>query len=368
MSIFERFRTAFKVLIMTLTMDKVITIGFIALGILFVWTVLSLLFNIQLKTKKQLITIMEFLSKEKVNKENYSVFTALWTKLPVGFKRGWKRYEQKKEGIASDYLSQNECVDLPMFGGVAKQNRSLMRSAICFFSISLTIFSISIIGLYTPQDAVEVGLTTKLLVDALLVPLVFLCLYMITYFVYTAIRHNEYRVLVDTFHDFVDTLDDKVDIKDIFDDNTTMISLVSNIYNNASAIKIKEKKEKQTNRNKIDIGELSKEGKGLVVSENGILGEKDNKDENNILKGVESSHLSIEAEGLEKANGSNKTLIIKNEAEFSEKIDEVNDLLVVLKQEKDVEKKKELENRINAMMKALTDYKQKAKSKKNGVK
>ena len=58
---------------------------------------------------------------------------------------------------------------------------------------------------------------------------------------------------------------------------------------------------------------------------------------------------------------------IKNEAEFVEVIGEVEELVNTIEKEKNKEKRTELEKTVNKKIKALTDYKQKAKSQKEAV-
>ena len=70
---------------------------------------------------------------------------------------------------------------------------------------------------------------------------------------------------------------------------------------------------------------------------------------------------------LEDQKDATESKKIKNEAEFVEVIGEVEELVNTIEKEKNKEKRTELEKTVNKKIKALTDYKQKAKSQKEAV-
>lgn len=356
---FETLRTAFKVLVANLTQDKLIVMGLIALGLMIIWSVVTLLINSQVRFRKSCFSIIKFLKENEVTSENYPKFIRLWASLPASMRFAWKRYENAKSGKASDYLSQNECVDLYVSGGLQKQNRSLMRSCIAVCVSFIVLFSISIIGTTTSSGATNCEFTTSLVVDMLIIPFVLYLLFMVNYYIYTAIRHQQYKLMVDVFYDLLDCLDDKIDFTSIFGAETGAIGLVSSVYENETMQMLIEETRKERNKKMDQTGVTMNGGAGLTPLKSGVLGVKDAADNTNknVIKTdkVVSNKLSEpEVEGDFK---------IKNEAEFVETVNRVDELLALLETEKKGDKRKELEAEVNIKIKALTDYKQKAKIK-----
>ena len=200
MSIFESLRTIFKLVVANLNQEVLCYIGFAFLFFMITWSILALVFNNHRKFKKNCLNVIKFLKANSLSTENYRDFIALWGGFPVGMKRCWKRYELKRTGIPSDYLSINECFEIPMATGLKKQNRSIMRTAINVFVSALAIVSLATIGLMSASSSTNAVLTTTILTDALIVPLVFWILLFVNYYIYTTIRHFEYLAATEVFY------------------------------------------------------------------------------------------------------------------------------------------------------------------------
>lgn len=360
---FELLRTAFKLAVTNLTQNKLILCGLIVLFLMIGWSVLSLLFNNQVRMRKNCVEIIRFLRQNDISADNYPKFVSMWAQLPNVMKFQWKRYEIKKSGKPSDYLKRLECVDASIQGGLQKQNRSIMRTTISVFVVAIAIFSVAMIGLTSADMKANAVLTTTLVADMLLVPFVVYVLLMLNYYIYTAIRHQQYRLLVDVFYDFVDTLDERVDLINVFGGEGNTARLIASIYTNETEQFLIEEARKIRNN---EIQEQERRGGKSQLSplKAGVLGVADAEDktDDNILetKVVVSNKLS---DGQEKTEN-----MIMNEAEFLSTVGEVETLLTKLDDEKNNTKKSEIEKKVNTKIKALTDYKQKAKIAKESLK
>ncbi len=359
---FEFLRTAFKLAVSNLTQNKLILCALIVLFLMIVWSVLSLLFNNQVRMRRSCVEIIKYLRLNDINASNYAKFIAMWESFPTSMKFGWKRYEVKKTGKPSDYLKREECIDLSVQGGIQRQNRSLMRTTIAVATIVIAICSIAIIGTTSAEMKTNAVLTTTLVADMLLVPFFTYAILMVNYYVYTAIRHLEYRSLTDVFYDFVDMLDDKVDIVDIFGGEGNTSRLIASVYTNETEQILIEKARKTRNKSLSSESELEKLS-SLSPLKAGVLGVNDIDDTtaDNVLE-VSAVVPNRLAEGDEKRSGEN---MIMNEQEFVSTMNEVDTLLTELDEEKDKNKKKQIEKQVNVRIKALTEYKQKAQVVKN---
>lgn len=360
---FELLRTVFKLAVTNLTQNKLILCGLIVLFLLVVWSVLSLLFNNQVRLRKNCVEIIKFLRHNDISADNYPKFIALWKQFPTSMKFQWKRYEIKKVGKPSDYLTRAECVDSSVFGGLQKQNRSLMRTAIAVTTILVGLGSVAIIGTTTAVMKTNAVLTTTLVVDALIVPFVTYLLLMAVYYVYTSIRHQQYRTLTDVFYDFVDILDEKVDLVDVFGGEGNTARLIASVYTNETEQSLIEKARKSRNI-EIEEQEVKAAKSSISPLKGGVLGvsDADDKTEENVI----DAELVV-SNKLSDAGGKNDNMIM-NEDEFNVTVSEVEELLSELDSEKSKTKKAEIEKEVNTKIKALTDYKQKAKIAKENAK
>lgn len=361
---FEGIRTAFKVLSAGLTLDLTCIVCVVLLALLVVWCTISLLINNHISLKRKFMSVINYVQNNGINRDNYSGLSSLFATFPIAFRFKWKKFENEKKGKASDYLDQNECVDLQVNGGIGRQCRSLMHSAIFVCTGLVALFSLSLIGSTVSGGESSVVTTNTLIADALILPLMFYILCMVIYYVYTSIRNLQYRTLVDTFYDLVDVLDEKIDMEDLFGLESNAVGLISTVYTNETVQTILDKKKKARKREVVAKEVRVGSSAGLNNLNNGVLGKEavQDKTSENVIKNYEKISNKLEAQ--KDATESKK---IKNEAEFVEVIGEVEELVNTIEKEKNKEKRTELEKTVNKKIKALTDYKQKAKSQKEAV-
>ncbi len=360
---FELLRTAFKLAVTNLTLNKLVLCGLIALFVMICWSVFSLLFNNQVRMRKNCVEIIRFLRNNPISADNYPKFIGMWQNFPLAMKFEWKRYEIKKVGRPSDYLKREECVDFSIQGGLQRQNRSLMRTVIAIVTVLAGLCSVAMIGSTSAVMKTNVPLTTTLIADMLLVPFLIYILLMLNYYIYTSIRHQQYRLLVEVFYDFVDILDEKVDLVDVFGGEGNTARLIASVYVNETEQMLIEEARKIRN-NEIQTEEIRASKTQLTPLKAGVLGVSDAEDitEDNVIETtmLVSNKLSDENHKTEQ--------MIMNEDEFLTTVGEVESLLSELDEEPSKTKKVEIEKKVNSKIKALTDYKQKAKIVKESSK
>lgn len=374
MDIFEFLRTSFRVVAAFLTPDILMYIGLVSILLMVLWTVISLIYSYEAKFTRKCNSIISYLKENGISSENYPIFTKQWAGFPHIMRRAWKRYEVKKSGIPSDYLKQSECLDGVLEGGINKQNRSLMKSAINFVFIMLTLFSISIIATVQVGGGSVVLIDNKVFVEALIIPLIIILLLKVNYYIYTSTRHHQYIVAVDTFHDFVDLLDEQVDINSIFFGGEQSIALVSNIYENETLQVLRDryqrkiKQKRNMDWDKANTGDL---GGGLNPKVNDVLSKKNhsNKNKKESVKNIISdpdikAMIEMNSTKIVSGKGNEKKHVITNQNEFVESMGVVEKLLEEAKNEKNPIKQKEINETINKKVSAMTLYKNKTKKSK----
>ena len=354
---FETLRTVFKVIATGLSQDVLIWIGFSVFGFSVIWSIITIFFNFSVRYKNRCYKIIKFLKDNSVTSENYASFISLWKELPSSIRFAWKRYESARYGKPSDYINQNECVDLQMFGGLQKQNRSLMKSFIFITCCFLGLFSIAIVGSNSADGLTNVVITTSLVFDALIVPLVVYLLLIVNYYVYTAVRNQQYKLLVDTFYDMLDCLDERVDIEAIFGKDTKAIGLIASSYENETMESLINKGKKDRNKT-MNVNPVVKGNGNITPLNAGVIGVSNNSQpeaQNNVIatEKVVSNRLSEPEQP--------KEIFIRSEEQFVDIVNKVDALLAELDAEKDPVRHSELEQQVNMYMKALTEYKQRAK-------
>lgn len=357
---FEFFRTSFKFVIAFLTPDILLYMGLGMLFIMIVWSVTALFTSFERKFARTCLQNIKFIKNSTLTPETYPEFIKLWAKFPMTMKRNWKRYETKKTGIPSDYLKQSECFDEFVSGGITKQNRSLMKTVIYLFVIFASMCSIAIIGTTQPLSSTDVVLTTKVLSEALLIPLILFLVLKGNYYIYTSIRQNQYTTAVDLFNDFVDLLDEKVDVSLIFFGGEQSIAIVSDIYTNETLEylrKLEKKKFKKKRNGKFGATEPAAMSRKLKASAKQVVGAKrTGKKQKNIIEGSGVKTM-IQVYTAKYPLGE-----INSKKDFERMMTEVENLLDRVKEEKNKESIKNMNDEINKKVALLTAYKNKIKS------
>jgi len=363
MNLFEVLRTAFKIVASGLTQNSLFVIGLSVLVCMIAGSVMSLCFNSSVRFSKNSKVMIVFLKENSLNKENYPLFIEKFKKFPLEMRLAWKQYEIKKKGNASDYLNREDCFEAPLMGGIQKQSRSLMRTVIYFVLGLLTIFSVAIIGSTASSGSTNAVLTTTMLADAMIVPLIVFLLLMINYYIYTYIRNQEYRTANDYFLDLVDTLSDRVDLTSIFGEDSRSIGLISSVYANETieTINREARKRRQNEVREVRVGKGS-----IIPTQKGVLGlEPASNMADNVIETTDkfSTKLSSAENDIALDTTLESNFKIKNEVHFVEVVNCVEVLLNRAETETNAVKKQAIEREVNTLIKALTEYKQKAKKK-----
>jgi len=364
MNLFELLRTSFKVVASGTTQNTLIIIGLVCLFAMIVWGVLSLCFNSSIKFSRNSKDIIRFLRENTLSKENYPAFIEKFKNFPLEMRFAWKQYETKKKGNAGDYFNRYECFDAPILGGIQKQNRSLMRTAIYLVVGVIAIFSIAIIGSTSGTGTTNAVLTTTMLADAMIVPLITFLLLMTNYYIYTNIRNQEYRTACDYYLDLIDVLCDRVDLESIFGQDTRSIGLISSVYSNETIehLAIEARKKRKNEQKEVRVGKSA-----INPLKNGVLGvESTPKFEDTVISTTDSfsKKLSVSDNDVALDTSLDSNFKIKNEVHFVEVVNCVEVLLNRAETENNPVKKQAIEREVNTLIKALTEYKQKAKKSK----
>ena len=364
MNLFELLRTAFKVVASAITQNTLIICGVVGLFAMIFWCVLTLCCNSSVRFSKNAKLVIRFLRENTLTKENYPAFIELFKKFPAEMRFAWKQYEIKKKGNAGDYFNKYDCFESPILGGIQKQNRSLMRTAIAFITTTTAIFSIAIIGSTSGTGSTNAVLTTVMFADAMIVPLITFVLLMTNYYIYTNIRNQEYRTASDYYLDLVDVLCDRVDLESTFGQDTRSIGLISSVYINETIehLSTEARKKRKNEQKEVRVGKSA-----INPLKSGILGvDNSSKMDKNVIETTEnlSNKLSAVENDVALDTNLDSNFKIKNEVHFVEVVNCVEVLLNRVETENNLVKKQAIEREVNTLIKALTEYKQKAKKSK----
>lgn len=199
--------TVFNLIVGLVDADKLVYLALIGLGVILVWQLLSLLTNFHRKFASKCRKISKFLTKKGLSADNYNNFLALVAKMPQEFIRGYKTFEHASYGLPSDYIKRFDSIDVEVNGGLLNHGKSLVKAVIYGWTILLFVLSLALLGSDAP-------LTGFALADALIVPVLFLILAKVLYFIFNAIKQQQYRVAVDEFNEMLDIMNDKIENND----------------------------------------------------------------------------------------------------------------------------------------------------------
>lgn len=199
--------TVFNLIVGLVDADKLVYLALIGLGIILVWQLLSLLTNFHRKFAGRCRKISKFLTRNGLSADNYNNFLALVAKMPQEFIRGYKTFEHASYGLPSDYIKRFDSIDVEVNGGVLNHGKSLVKAVIYGWTIILAVLSLALLG----SDAALTGFAVA---DALIVPVLFLMLAKIIYFIFNAIKQQQYKMAVDEFNEMLDIMDEKIENND----------------------------------------------------------------------------------------------------------------------------------------------------------
>ena len=198
--IHEYIITAFKVIVGVITENRLVLSALIALGILFVWMILSLVFSFQGKFASNVKRMNEFISRNGIKGEAKQNFELLVAKMPSEFQKGYKKYDSNKNALPSDFIKRFDCLDMELSGGVFNQNKSVIKTFINFIFVGLALFSLAVLPIDEPLSGYN-------LCEALVIPLVFFLIAKIMYYAYTAIRQYQYKSAIEEFNFMMENMD-----------------------------------------------------------------------------------------------------------------------------------------------------------------
>lgn len=199
--------TVFNLITGLIDADKLVLIALVGLGLILVWQLISLLANFHAGLARKCRRISKFLTVNGLSSSNYNNFLALVAKMPQEFIRGYKTFEHASYGLPSDYIKRFDSIDVETNGGMLNHGKSFLKAFINAFTIVLALLSLALLGSDTP-------LTGYALADSLLVPVLFLILAKTIYFIFNAIKQQQYRVAVDEFNEMLDIMNEKIENND----------------------------------------------------------------------------------------------------------------------------------------------------------
>ena len=181
--------TVFNLIVGLVDADKLVYLALIGLGVVLVWQLLSLLTSFHRKFAGRCRKISKFLTRNGLSADNYNNFLALVAKMPQEFIRGYKIFEHASYGLPSDYIKRFDSIDVEVNGGVLNHGKSMVKAVIYGWTIILAVLSLALLG----SDAALTGFAVA---DALIVPVLFLILAKVIYFIFNAIKQQQYKWLL----------------------------------------------------------------------------------------------------------------------------------------------------------------------------
>ena len=196
---YEYIVTAFKVVVGVVTNDRLAIAAAVAIGVMLIWVTLSLIFSFQARFASGVRKINNYVSRNGIHGDAKDGLSKLISKMPTEFQRGYKSFERNPNSLPSENIKRFESLDVELSGGVFNQNKSVLKTYMNFVFVTLLLFSFAIL-----QDS---SLTGYLIAEAFITPAIFLLVSKVIYYVYTAVRQNQYKTAVEDFNDMLDNLD-----------------------------------------------------------------------------------------------------------------------------------------------------------------
>ena len=217
--------TMFNLIVGLVDSNKIVILALVGLGVVLVCQLISLLASGHRRFARKCHKLYDFLSKNQLTSENYDQFLALMSKMPQEFVRGYKVFEYSSYGLPSNFIKRFDSLDVESNGGILNHGKSLIKSVIYTWTIILALLSVALLG----SDA---ALTGYALADAMLVPILFFVFAKIMYFIFNAIKQQQYHIAVDEFNELLDAMDDMI----VNIDNIPGPDFLADIQNEAPAV------------------------------------------------------------------------------------------------------------------------------------
>lgn len=197
--IFDYLKTGFQVIV-GLVDNNILTIAALAaLGLMVLWIICALLTSYQFRFSMRARKLNKYVLANGIEGESKMHLRYLLSKMPTEFYRGYTAFERDTSKLPSHYIKRFESLEMEISGGVFNQNKSILKTYTNFIFISLLVLCFGRLS--------NAPLTGALIAEAVILPLAFLLLSRIIYYVYTAIRQHQYNVAVEDFNEVVDCLD-----------------------------------------------------------------------------------------------------------------------------------------------------------------
>ena len=197
--IFDYLKTGFQVIV-GLVDNNILTIAALAaLGLMVLWIICALLTSYQFRFSMRARKLNKYVLANGIEGESKMHLRYLLSKMPTEFYRGYTAFERDTSKLPSHYIKRFESLEMEISGGVFNQNKSILKTYTNFIFISLLVLCFGRLS--------NEPLTGALIAEAVILPLAFLLLSRIIYYVYTAIRQHQYNVAVEDFNEVVDCLD-----------------------------------------------------------------------------------------------------------------------------------------------------------------
>ena len=200
--IYNYLTTIFKLIAGLVTKEFIGIIAVVFMAILALWIVLSLTRSAEIKLNYGAKKLTNYIDSKKVNLNEDVEFYKLLNDMPPQFVRAFKTLQASGGDLPGKYLTQTECVETPLYGGLFNQNRSLMRTVTNFF-----VFIVGLLSLAVSFSQAET-VTLLTVAESLVMPVIALLVYRIEFYIYASIRQYYYRSAVIRFGELVDALSD----------------------------------------------------------------------------------------------------------------------------------------------------------------
>ena len=194
--------TGFNVLVGLLNGQRLVFISIIALAVMLLWEIFSLIFSFQARFARGVKAINEYISRNGIAAGSREGLEALVAKMPTEFIRGYNAFKRNPHNVPSTYIKRSETLDLELNGGVFNQGRTILKTYANLFFVVLVVFSVAIVN-----NGTDVALSGHDLAEAFVLPLCFLLMAKIIYYIYAAIRQNQYKIAIDEFNEMINNFD-----------------------------------------------------------------------------------------------------------------------------------------------------------------
>ena len=190
--------TTYKLLVGLITKG---VLTFAALGAILlyvVWMGFSLGFCFSRKFYSKCRKIEKYIESNGI--QNQNKIDEKLCNLSSGFAFAWKKFKKASNCLPSDVVKRRDVLDVEISGGILNQGKSLMKSYIYTITILLFIFNLALLGNSMPIDCYIVA-------ESMVLPIIFLIVAKLFYFLYTTIKQQIYSLSVEEFYELMEKLD-----------------------------------------------------------------------------------------------------------------------------------------------------------------